>query len=529
MADLVRTLPSLSGAEYSRALDSLVYTTNRDDDTSRGLVDAGLLNVAMQLVKEANASVWNDDSAAEDNHPDWWLAFDILTNLAKWPSVRADLIGAGAVDFLSARSKQTNYFGFEATEGLAYIIGRDEDGAHSQLLQARPESVDLLIRITQAAVDSPYGSAAFFGMGFGLYGRVLALQCLSLSDANKKMLKPAIPILIAAIDRFANDPRSCDLAAKALLELSFDADNFAVILAEHKNNDALNQLVKKCDDVPELASTKKSLEALIFRLEDTKKVNAQAASSANGHVMISYNWKSQPLVKLLSAALKAAGVDVWIDFEQMQGDTIEAMASAVEKASVFVMCMTEAYKESANCRLEANYAFKHRKAMVPLMMQGDYVPSGWLGALAANNLYYELFNESMLGDVVPRVITEIRSKIGVATLNVLPSHKGVTSASPAQSPLPPVAAAASVKTGLMAPRKVSEMTVEQTAAFVKTQCNLPKLEGVARKGNVSGHALAVVLDMHLRGGPAVAVLQELGFKKAVEALEVLFQLAKIED
>ena len=34
-------------------------------------------------------------------------------------------------------------------------------------------------------------------------------------------------------------------------------------------------------------------------------------------------------------------------------------------------------KESANCRLEANYAHQQEKEMIPLMMQKDYQPKGW--------------------------------------------------------------------------------------------------------------------------------------------------------
>ena len=50
---------------------------------------------------------------------------------------------------------------------------------------------------------------------------------------------------------------------------------------------------------------------------------------------------------------KAAGLPVWIDQEQMQGNTIEKMAEAVEQAAVVVVFVSEAYKHSGNCRIEA--------------------------------------------------------------------------------------------------------------------------------------------------------------------------------
>ena len=39
--------------------------------------------------------------------------------------------------------------------------------------------------------------------------------------------------------------------------------------------------------------------------------------------------------------------------------------------------ISQAYKESTNCRLEAQYAFQREKDMVPLMMEEGYKPKGW--------------------------------------------------------------------------------------------------------------------------------------------------------
>jgi hypothetical protein len=42
------------------------------------------------------------------------------------------------------------------------------------------------------------------------------------------------------------------------------------------------------------------------------------------HVMISYNWGHQPIVKRISQALQQSGYRVWLDVEQMKGSTLEA-------------------------------------------------------------------------------------------------------------------------------------------------------------------------------------------------------------
>eukprot|EP01043_Picozoa_sp_COSAG02_P058057 COSAG02_NODE_7161_length_3146_cov_5.991371_2_plen_86_part_00 len=56
---------------------------------------------------------------------------------------------------------------------------------------------------------------------------------------------------------------------------------------------------------------------------------------------------------------------------------MDAMSDAIEGAEVMLYGVSLAYKESANCRLEANYAHQQELDMIPLMMQADYRPQGW--------------------------------------------------------------------------------------------------------------------------------------------------------
>ena len=50
------------------------------------------------------------------------------------------------------------------------------------------------------------------------------------------------------------------------------------------------------------------------------------------------------------------------------------MSEAIEGAEVMVYAVTEKYKESANCRMEANYAHQQELDMIPLMVEKDYSP-----------------------------------------------------------------------------------------------------------------------------------------------------------
>ncbi len=43
---------------------------------------------------------------------------------------------------------------------------------------------------------------------------------------------------------------------------------------------------------------------------------------------------------------------------------------------------------SPNCRLEAEYAVRLQKPIVPLIIQPDYMPLGWLGIIIGGKIYY---------------------------------------------------------------------------------------------------------------------------------------------
>ena len=79
---------------------------------------------------------------------------------------------------------------------------------------------------------------------------------------------------------------------------------------------------------------------------------APSVSVSAGHLMISYQWDLQTTVLRIAASMRARDFRVWMDTESMSGSTLDAMAAAVENAHCVLICITERYKASANCRLE---------------------------------------------------------------------------------------------------------------------------------------------------------------------------------
>ena len=95
------------------------------------------------------------------------------------------------------------------------------------------------------------------------------------------------------------------------------------------------------------------------------------------HIMISYNKFSRDLCLQIKQILNQNEHNVWIDVENIHGSSLESMANAVENSSIVLMCMTENYKQSSNCRAEAEYAFQKNKPIIPLIMQKGYKADGW--------------------------------------------------------------------------------------------------------------------------------------------------------
>ncbi|KAJ8311375.1 hypothetical protein KUTeg_010730 [Tegillarca granosa] len=93
----------------------------------------------------------------------------------------------------------------------------------------------------------------------------------------------------------------------------------------------------------------------------------------------------------------------------MGGSTLDAMAKAVENSSVVIIGMSEKYKQSPNCRLEAEYAIKLQKNYIPLMLQKKYRPDGWLGIILGTKLYFDFSGKYQFQKPWEGLLKELKS------------------------------------------------------------------------------------------------------------------------
>ena len=203
---------------------------------------------------------------------------------------------------------------------------------------------------------------------------------ISTSDANKVLLKDAIPTLMKALKLRgeANTEMTVDIV-KTLLQLSFDVTCKAVLIAQKDELcNLLSRIIVRPTYDSEALLVSQLLQntinpapqqqhsggktaarfASLVRMKSKSVVSSAASPSvpAIKHVMLSYNWGIQPLVKHVDERLRAEGINVWLDIREMGTSLTDSLAEAIENAQCVFVFMTAAYKESPNCRKECEYA-----------------------------------------------------------------------------------------------------------------------------------------------------------------------------
>ncbi|KAJ7380772.1 hypothetical protein OS493_007150 [Desmophyllum pertusum] len=104
-----------------------------------------------------------------------------------------------------------------------------------------------------------------------------------------------------------------------------------------------------------------------------------------------------------------------MDIDEMGGSTLESMASAVENASVVLVCVSQKYKESPNCRSEAEYTFQLHKDIIPLMMDHKYRPDGWLGFIVGSKFWIDFSEKYKLDSSSDKLAKELGNRGKIAS------------------------------------------------------------------------------------------------------------------
>jgi hypothetical protein len=213
---------------------------------------------------------------------------------------------------------------------------------------------------------------------------------LSVSDANKQTLT-AIPSIINSLRRgllggssgvdatsslsssSSSSSSSSTTATAATDETDETVQKLRTLSAATLAQLAASELtlplllghpvLEDLEQVPSLPGSSKDARndamAVLFAVRQHEKAEATEAATpgtrtdmmGRRHIMLSYQWDHQPIIKRIRDSLKRAGYRVWLDVDHMRGSTMDAMSDAVDEAAAMCFGVSAAYKESSNCRL----------------------------------------------------------------------------------------------------------------------------------------------------------------------------------
>ncbi|KAK3576897.1 hypothetical protein CHS0354_017567 [Potamilus streckersoni] len=235
----------------------------------------------------------------------------------------------------------------------------------------------------------------------------LCVRRLARNDANKKPLVEMgclRQLVKLAKGKTVEEQRE---AVGAIWVLAFDKDNQRKILELTELK--IIELLVKCKDTSQDKEVRKAADSTLWNLREqlqnhekykhiansyVKKnipdsIEKEVVKKKKGHVMISYNWGHQKELIKISDILKERGFPVWMDINNMGSSILQDMAKAIEDASVVLVCYSRKYKDSPNCRAEAEYAFEERKEIIPLKMDRDYKRDGWLAMVITGKKFID--------------------------------------------------------------------------------------------------------------------------------------------
>ena len=343
--------------------------------------DAGVISMCFEIIKQIDDAHSNWEEEHEDSRQLAAAiiksAIAILHNISRRLRNR-ELFADREETLVDFAKKKVRTIAASSLLTLAYLV--DENTNHLILADKR------LLTFIITLLDEAWQSKDRRSSGYSVKELAEGLRHLAIKDLNKNILgqNGVVPVLISVIKTSKEDEeKGC--ATRVLWMLAFDDSNKEAIRQKEEGAmDILQQLQHS-----ENPQVQRAAAGALWELEGKTVRHSERIESTGNHVMISYQWDSQKVLVELKNRLRASGYRVWMDLEQIGGSTLDAMAKAVENSSVVLVCVSERYKESPNCRAEAKYAFQLRKEIIPLMMQRNYMPDGWLGIIVGETFRHD--------------------------------------------------------------------------------------------------------------------------------------------
>ncbi|XP_055873117.1 uncharacterized protein LOC106050690 isoform X1 [Biomphalaria glabrata] len=142
-------------------------------------------------------------------------------------------------------------------------------------------------------------------------------------------------------------------------------------------------------------------------VEESHCATSNATGGNDRHIMISYCHADKEIVHKIYHSLQSLGYNLWIDKEKMEINVFESMSQAVEDSSIVIMCISQKYKDSAYCKMEAEYTSNLKKDYLIVKVTPNYKPDGWLGLMLGQKLYFDFCGRSPYDTVMQELVKQI--------------------------------------------------------------------------------------------------------------------------
>ncbi|XP_072020756.1 uncharacterized protein [Amphiura filiformis] len=406
----------------------------------------------------------------------------LLNIISQCPDKRNTYRNANIIKTLSQIGKTSTEMNMLSVLILSYVIDEEENKMLTRSENSTRFLTELFIKAVYSAqhilneADLGDSNVMFLYTASELLN---GLNHLAVNDSNKLEIlnNGGVPAIIRMLQSdFSEEERK--LATEALWNLAF-VDKIRTNREVQKTRSTLKQLARSENKLVrdsssyalwEISGNQEGISQPTDSppsYEETVKTDSEST-----HLMLSYQWGSQNTVLAIRGTLTRAGYKVWMDVDDMSGDTLEAMAKAVEKSSAIIMCITEKYKESQSCRSEASYAMKKKKPIVPLLLEAGYEPDGWLGLVLGTKLYFRFCSDDEMTTGMQNVIKEIETR-GLSrqsdeadgAAGVIPKQASIQQTSPSRLP---------IKQSNKTTKDVSTWTKEDVQDWLKEK-ELPEL------------------------------------------------------
>ncbi|KAL8570158.1 hypothetical protein ACOMHN_030955 [Nucella lapillus] len=373
----------------------------------RKISEAGILSQSTRLLAEL--TVTEDFVSDDKKHFQVKACLGLLHNCIRNCSDCKDgLLQASCVSLLpNLFNVPSPMVKAKALMVTSYLVNEQENS----ILNSSDDTITFIVQVLAESSKSRNHISSKFGMS--CLEIMKGLNNIAMNDANKVKVVAAGGLKLYAMLLVSEDEDEREMAALGIWTLSFATDNKTRIMQEPGLVEGLRTLTKVRNNTSSAHHARGALWELFHGME---KLETTVVDSSVPHVMISYQWDSQKMMVKIKDCLVQAGFKVWMDVEHMTGSTLEAMALAVERAAVVLICMSDKYKASPSCRTESEYIFRLHKDIVPLRLQQGYRPDGWLGILVGSHLYFDFSSDDLARTNLPKVVKELghRGKVTMA-------------------------------------------------------------------------------------------------------------------